>query len=235
MRDVILIHGALGAIESLEPLATSLNEARAAGLRWHCLELEGHGSTPSDAPYATTRFASNVRAFMAAKGIARASIFGHSMGGYVALFLAAESPELVASVATLGTKLAWTPDVAKTETSRLHAPTIRAKVPQFADLLEKRHLGAGGWERTVERTSLYLTALGGTPEIGAEQLAEIEQPVRFIVGDRDNLVTVDETCEGARAVPNGEFAVLPNTPHPFEQIRLRLLAAHLMDFFDAAL
>jgi len=230
MPDIILIHGALGAIDQLEPLAALLDTQHTV----HRIELEGHGSTRSDAPYSTHRFADNVRAFMAEKGIGAGSLFGYSMGGYVALAVAATSPDLVTRVATLGTKLAWSPDVAAKETSRLHAPTIRAKVPRFAEALEHRHAASGGWELMLSRTAAYMTSLGEAATLDAGMLAAIRQPARLMVGDRDAVVTVDETRTAATALAAGQFAVLPNTPHPFEQVRLPLLAAHLSDFFNAA-
>jgi len=229
MPDVILIHGALGAIDQLEPLAVALRGRSTV----HRLELEGHGSTPASGPYSTQAFVANVRAFLVEKGIQRASVFGYSMGGYVALALAAAAPELVPSVATLGTKLAWTPDVAAKETSRLHAPTIRAKVPRFADALEKRHARSGGWESMLSRTADYMTSLGEHADVDAATLARIQQPVRLMVGDRDAVVTIEETRDTARALAKGQFAVLPDTPHPFEQVRIPLLAAHLDELFDA--
>lgn len=230
MPDVILIHGALGAIDQLAPLESLLSPR----IIPHRLELEGHGSRPSGTPFSTQRFAANVRELMARKGIARASIFGYSMGGYVALDLAATSPELVARVATLGTKLAWNPDAAAKETTRLHAPTIRAKVPRFADLLEQRHARAGGWELMLERTSAFMTSLGTQPVVDDAVLERIKQPVRLMVGDRDSVVSVEETRRGASALAAGELAVLPNTLHPIEQVRLPLLAALLNEFFDVA-
>ena len=228
MPDVILIHGALGAIDQLEPLAIALS----ARVTVHRMELEGHGSSPSPAPYETWRFADNVRVFMTEKGIRRASLFGYSMGGYVALALAAESPERVASLATLGTKLVWNAEVAAKETSRLHAPTIRAKVPRFADVLEERHARSGGWEQMLAKTAEYMTSLGVAPALDAATIAGISQPARLMVGDRDAVVTIEETRDAARAMPNGQLAVLPNTPHPFEQVRIPLLVAHLNELFD---
>lgn len=227
MSDLLLIHGALGAGPQLAPLQSLLGTE----YKTHVVELEGHGSTPSLGPaYDVARFAENVREFMHVRAIDRAAIFGYSMGGYVALALAAESPALVTSVATLGTKLAWTPEVAARETSRLDPATIRAKVPKFADVLEQRHRGAGGWETVLAKTSALMTALGARPVVDAGMLARIAQPVRLMVGDRDAVVTIDETTSAARALAKGEAAVLPNTPHPFEQVRLPVIAALLHDF-----
>jgi pimeloyl-ACP methyl ester carboxylesterase len=218
----ILIHGALGSASQMQPLADALGGGP------HIVELEGHGSTPMSANrYEMSRFVQNVRDSMRDAGIERADIFGYSMGGYVALMLAAESPELVTSVTTLGTKLAWSPDAAAKETSRLDPATIRAKVPKFSAALEARH-GAGNWEAVLRRTAALMTELGANPVVQPEMLSRISQPVRLMVGDRDAIVTLEETAAAARSLPAGELAVLPNTAHPFEQVHLPLLAALLL-------
>lgn len=218
----ILIHGALGSASQLAPLASRLGDAVL------CVELAGHGDTPStDAAYDIRAFAADVLRAMDARGIARASLFGYSMGGYVALVLAADHPGRVDSVATLGTKLAWSPDVARRETSRLDPDAIRAKVPNFAELLERRHAGAGGWEGVLHRTSALLRGLGDAPIVDDALLARIQQPVRLMVGDRDTVVSIDETAAAAKKLTRGELAVLPGTPHPIEQADVALLAALL--------
>lgn len=225
---ILLIHGALGARDQLAPLQALLSASHDVNL----MELEGHGSTAaSRSRYEIESFARQARTFLAERSIERTAVFGYSMGGYVALTLAAESPELVTSVATLGTKLAWTPHVAARETSRLDPATIRAKVPKFAASLEQRHAGAGGWESVLAKTSALMTRLGASPTLDAAKLAGIAAPARLMVGDRDNVVSAAETLDAARSMPNGQGAVLPGTPHPFEQVRLPLLAGLLNDFF----
>ena len=227
MESILLIHGALGSASQVAQLGALLVD-------WydvHLVELAGHGETPADGDaYDVARFAQNVRDFMTAHEIARASIVGYSMGGYVALHLAAESPELVTSVVTLGTKLAWSAETAARETSRLDPATIRTKVPKFAESLERRHAGAGGWELVLRKTAAFMTELGERPVVDATVMSRIQQRVRLMVGDRDTAVTVDETIAGARALPAGDVAVLPSTPHPIEQVRMPLLASLVRDF-----
>jgi len=225
LKDLLLLHGALGDGTQLQPLEAELE----GHFRCHLVEFEGHGRTPSQQPYSIARFTENVRAFMAERRLARASIFGYSMGGYVALALAAES-DAVESVVTLATKLAWTPEGAAAETKRLDPVKIRAKVPDFAELLERRHTGAGGWERVLARTSAFMTGLGARPVVDNALLSRVRRPVRLIVGDRDTVVSVDETRHASKALPNGELVVLPDTPHPFEQVRVRLVADQLRTF-----
>ena len=226
---LILVHGALGSAPQMTPLADHLRSSREI----HIVELEGHGDTPTPHDtFAIDHFADQIRAFLKQQHIERAAFFGYSMGGYVSLRLAAESPNMVSSVATLGTKLAWSPDVAARETRRLDPVTIRAKVPKFADMLERRHAGAGGWESVLARTAALMTELGRQPTVDASVLSRITQPTRLMVGDRDNVVTIDETATAARGLSAGELCVLPGTPHPFEQVNVPLLATLLTDFFD---
>ena len=162
--------------------------------------------------------------------IDQADVFGYSMGGYVALYLAATSPDRVRRVATLATKLAWTPETAARECALLDAATIRAKVPKFAAALEARHTAAG-WEALLTNTAELLRELGSRPRLTNEVLASIRQPARIAVGDRDGTVTIDECVSAVRQLPQGELEVFPRTPHPFEKVPIERLAYSLSEFF----
>jgi pimeloyl-ACP methyl ester carboxylesterase len=224
---LILLHGALGDATQLVPLAERIDRERTPTI----FELEGHGSTPlRGRPLRIESFAEAVLGAMDQAGIARADFFGYSMGGYVALYLAATAPDRVARVATLATKLAWTPETAQRECALLDAATIRAKVPKFAAALEAKHTAAG-WEALLTHTADLLRDLGSRPRITDETLASIGQPVRIAVGDRDATVTVDECVAAVRQIPNGELEVHPRTPHPFEKAPVERLARSLSEFF----
>lgn len=172
--NLVLIHGALGAAEQLEPLRRRLDR----DFTVHLVELAGHGNTAlgSDG-YSVPGFVGGVARAMDDAKVREAAIFGYSMGGYVALALAAAVPSRVSAVVTLGTKLAWSPEV-------------------------------------------------------AELLGRIARPVRFMVGDRDALVSVEETEAAANQTPKGELVVLPNTPHPIEQIDVELVAGMVTGFLS---
>ena len=218
--DLVLLHGALGASAQLGALADALS----ARFRVHRLDFEGHGDAPPrDRPFRMQYFAENVVELLDRERIAHARVFGYSMGGYVATYLASELPDRIHSVATLGTKFRWDPATAEREASRLDPATIRAKVPRFADALSARHANAGGWEAVLARTADLLRDLGDHPLLSDEIFGRITQHVRVIVGDRDNTVTVDESAAIARALVQGELIVLPNTPHPIEQVDLPTL------------
>ena len=227
MTDLVLLHGALGDATQLAPLATRLGDGR----RVVVIELEGHGATPlRDRPLRIESFADDVIARLDRQGIARADVFGYSMGGYVALYLAATSSARIARVATLATKLAWTPEVAVRESAMLDPVVIRTKVPRFAAALEARHTGAG-WEALLARTAELLHELGARPRVTDELLASVTQPVRISVGDRDATVTLEECVAAMRRMPSGELEVHPRTPHPFEKVSIDRLARSLEEFF----
>lgn len=229
--DLVLLHGALGARSQLAPLAEALRPA----FRVHLLDFEGHGDAPPpDHPFGVDAFGANVLALLDAAGVGRARFFGYSMGGYVALHLAATHPHRVERIATLGTKFRWDADTAAREAARLDPVTIRAKVPRFADALVARHAGAGGWERVLAATADFLHDLGARPALTDAVLRCIPHPVRVIVGDRDATVSVEESAAAAESLPAAELTVLPDTPHPIEQVPPERLAPILLDFLGTA-
>jgi pimeloyl-ACP methyl ester carboxylesterase len=220
-----LLHGALGSAEQLLPLERSL--AAIADVRR--VEFAGHGATPlGDHSFTIEGFASQLLRRLDADDVESTDFFGYSMGGYVALALALEHPARVRRIVTLGTKFEWTSDVAAKEAGRLDAAKMKAKVPRFAEQLEQRHAGAGGWEKTLASTASLLTQLGERPPLTAESLARISGPVCVGVGDRDVTVSVEESARVCRLLGAGSLMVLPDTPHPFEQIDHLLLAELLM-------
>jgi len=228
MRDLVLLHGALGASNQLDGLASAL----APHFRVHQLDFEGHANAPPRGrPFRIECFAENVVDLLDALGINCTSLFGYSMGGYVATYLALQHPDRVDAVATLGTKFRWDPQTAAREASRLDANAIRAKVPRFADTLATRHENAGGWEAVLAHTGDLLRELGDHPLLSDGDLARVRQRVRVIVGDRDNTVSVEEGATVAHALGVGSLIVLPDTSHPIEQVDLAKLASALREWF----
>ena len=73
------------------------------------------------------------------------------MGGYVALGLAAEHPNRIKKVVTLGTKIDWSPEVAASMSRMFDPEKIQAKVPAFANLLAQAHAPAD-WKKVCQYT-----------------------------------------------------------------------------------
>jgi len=222
---VLLLHGGLGARDQMQPLADLLESSLDPVL----LDLPGHGASGLGAggfDLATMRDA--VIATLDAAHQGPVGCFGYSMGGYVALEAARHRPDLFRAVASLGTKFAWTPEAAAKEARFLDAATIRAKVPYFAEQLERRHT-ALGWEAVLTHTAAMMAALGNAPVLTPDALKEVGCPVRIMVGDRDGTVSVEESLAASRAVQRGELEVHPGTPHPFEKAPMDRIARTVME------
>ena len=52
-----------------------------------------------------------------------------------------------------------------------------------------------------------------------------------MIGDRDSTADIVDSLGIYRALPQGEFEVLPRTPHPFEKVPLKRLSVALLDYF----
>ncbi|MBC7774218.1 MAG: alpha/beta hydrolase [Phycisphaerae bacterium] len=213
MTIKILLHGALGSAAQLEALQAQMPESQSA----FALNFPGHGGAPANEPFSMRLFADSVLKFLDEKKAAQADIFGYSMGGYVALWLAWKHPERVRSVTTYGTKLDWTPEVAAGMSRMFDPEKIEAKAPQLADSLAKTH-GAEHWKPLCHSTARFLHDLGNGLGLPPEAFVEIQCPVTIGWGDLDNVVTEAESRQVAEAIPQGRFEILPGGKHLIDQV-----------------
>ena len=135
MKNIILLHGAIGAKDQLEPLAVELKQQ---GYNVFMLNFSGHGQIPFQIHFSIEQFALELEQFIEANNLQRPTVFGYSMGGYVALYLAKQQPNILGNIIILGTKFEWSPAIAQKEVKMLDSKTIMEKVPKFAEALQKR-------------------------------------------------------------------------------------------------
>lgn len=227
MNKLLLLHGALGSAAQMQPLA----EALSPHFDIHTLNFEGHGGAPfSGNHFSIAQFAEQVLDKIVQIGAEQVDIFGYSMGGYVGLYLARHYPERVGKIATLATKFNWNPESGAKEAAQLNPQKIKDKVPAFAAELQQRHT-VQNWEKLLHQTAALLLNLGTQPELPIEQLALLNQPALIGVGDKDKMVSLEETIAAFRQLPKGQLMVLPDTQHPFERVNIKLLAKMMTRFF----
>lgn len=226
MQPIILLHGALGSKDTLQPLVQALEGAGQVLTS----NFSGHGGAPFPSePFTISLFAEEIRAFMNAHAIEKANLFGYSMGGYAALYLAKYHPELVASVITLATKFYWDEQVAAKEVGMLNADKIKQKLPAFAAELEKRHQ-PNDWTLLLEKTKELLLGLGQQNALQVADYTSITTPALLLLGDRDKMVSLEETIAVYKALPNAQLGVLPGTPHPLDQVNVAMLGNFIREF-----
>jgi pimeloyl-ACP methyl ester carboxylesterase len=223
---IILLHGALGAQDQLIPLAERLQTEREV----HTLNFAGHGGQPFvGGGYEMKGFAEDLRSYMEEQGIEKADIFGYSMGGYVALTLAMELPEQIGKIFTLATKFDWNPESAAKEVKFLDPDVLEAKVPHFAEVLEKRHAPLD-WKEVLGNTSQLMISLGAGAAHKPEDWAKVQNAVCLTVGSADNMVSAEETKALKEALPNAEYKVYEGVKHPIEKVDLDFLAKEILSF-----
>ena len=225
--DLVLLHGALGSGAQFDRFMPLLEESFKV---WR-LDFEGHGYRPmNERPFSTEAFMENVLELMHAQGLSRADLFGYSMGGHIAMCLARHHPERVGRVMTFATKFHWSPQIAAQEAAMLDAARIRQKVPQFAQSLQQRHT-AGGWEQVLAKTQAMMIRQGEQPPLSDADYSGISQPVRLSLGDRDKMVSIEETVSVYRLLPDAQLQLFPATAHPIEQAPPEMLAGAITSFF----
>jgi pimeloyl-ACP methyl ester carboxylesterase len=225
--NLLLLHGALGSKSQFSSLIPLLEDA----LQIHTLDFEGHGSSPlKDRAFRLDHFAENVLDYLNEKSLSGIDIFGYSMGGHVGLYLAKMYPGRIHQVFTLATKFLWTPEGADREAVSLEADAILEKVPHFAEVLEERH-AISGWKNVVEKTKEMFLEQGKHNILPVEELRQIPHVVRIGVGDRDRMVSIEESVQAYLSLPRGELQIFPKTSHPLEKVPLSNLAHSILYFF----
>lgn len=207
-----------------------LENRLAADFVVHRLNFSGHGGAPFTEPnFSIPLFAKEVIRFLDEKKIEQIPVFGYSMGGYVAMYLANHYPLRVHKVITLATKFHWNTAIADAEINMLQADKIEEKLPAFAGHLQKRH-APNDWKIVLEKTAAMLFDMGGNNPLQAGDYALIHHPVLLMIGDRDDMVSLDETVMVFDQLPHAQLAVLPNTAHPIEKVNIERLARELKLF-----
>jgi pimeloyl-ACP methyl ester carboxylesterase len=225
--EKILLHGAVGCASQMLLLSKLL----IGKSKVHTIDFNGHGKKNGDSGgFSIPRFCEDVLNWMEKKRLEKVNIFGYSMGGYVALYLARHHPEKVNSVCTLATKFKWTPEIARQEVRMLDPVKIEEKVPEFAKALAERH-SPENWQKVIQKTADMMLKLGESPALTLDDFKSINCRVMVGLGDRDKMVTLDETLEVYKHLPIASLLVMPDTPHPMERVNTELLAHHLHNFF----
>ncbi len=192
-------------------------------------DLRGVGnSSAPDGPYLMERLAADVAAVLDALGIERASIAGHSLGGYVALAfarmyterlthlalvcsrLAADSPEQVAARRDLAVRIecvATMQPAIDAYVPRLTAPETTAKRP---DVVAR----AGELAGRIDPSGAASLLRGMALRAAADDIApDLDVPVLIVAGGRDAIISMEEARAVARAFRRGRLVVCEESGH----------------------
>lgn len=224
--DLIILHGALGCGEQFAEWKHGLQE----NFLCHTPDFSGHGSKAAEAiGFSIEKFSQDLAGYIKRHDLRKPGILGYSMGGYVGLYTALRQPGLLGSIMTVATKFDWSPETARKEAGYLKPSLMWEKVPQVAEQLRSRH--GAHWEGVVEKTARMMLMLGDAPPITTDNISQVTNRIKFCVGDKDKMVSVQETHSIYKAAANASLCVLPDTGHLPETMRTGKIIFEAREFF----
>jgi pimeloyl-ACP methyl ester carboxylesterase len=234
---VILLHGYTDSWFSFSRLLPHIPA------RYHVFALDQRGHGSSDRPvagYHMRDLAGDVIAFMDAKGIARATIVGHSMGSFVAQQVVVAAPGRVARLVLLSSatsprallgmdELEQAVDTLADPISERFArefqeSTVHQPLPdEFMDaaVAESLRLPADVWRRSL--AGLLATGL-------ASGIGDARIPTLLVWGERDAMCTRAEQDALLALIPGAVLKVHAETGHAVHWERPAEVARELVEF-----
>jgi pimeloyl-ACP methyl ester carboxylesterase len=224
MKNLIFLHGALGNISIFNAI---INELKTS-FNCHVLNFNGHGNAPFHEEFSIEEFAKELDEFIIDSNLDDCIVFGHSMGGYVALYSSAMGNERISKIITLGTKFSWTKESAEKEAAFFNIEKLKEKVPAFVEQLKNNH--GEDWEKLVNHVRELLLHLGNHPTLTKEVLNKIKIPVVLCLGEKDKMVSYEETKETQSYIPNSNLIILLSQPHMLEGVDVMVLKSLILEF-----
>ena len=212
-------------------------------------DLRGHGQTPApEGVYEVDAMADDVLETLDGLGLTGPIVLGGlSMGGYVALSIAARCPERLRGLLLINTRSAAdTPETARIREGLAQIVESTGQIDQVVGTMLPKLLAPGTAEarpdlyaelgRVMKATSPRaivgcLRGLANRPD-RTPDLARMDVPTLVLAGDRDQLIPLDESKRMADALPHGHLVVVPDAGHlaPLEQPEATNAA--LLEFLD---
>ncbi|GLK50000.1 alpha/beta hydrolase [Brevundimonas intermedia] len=196
------------------------------------LDYRGVGASGGQAPLTVAEMAADMLAAVSALGLTRIDLMGFSLGGFVALDMLRQAPDLVRKVVLTGTGPAGGKGINKVgavSTPLIIKGMLTLKDPKtylfFTSSQTGRSAAKAFLERLKERRSdkdkpitiaafrRQLKAIEAWGNLPAQDLAAIRQPVLVANGDQDIMVPSGNSIELAHRLPNAELVLYPDAGH----------------------
>jgi pimeloyl-ACP methyl ester carboxylesterase len=225
---VLMLHGSGPGVSAWANWRLNMQALADQGHRVLAPDLVGFGYTerPDDVYYSLDTWRDHVWSFLKAMDVERVAIVGNSLGGRIALAMAAQHPERISRMVLMGA-----PGVGMTLTEGLKA--LRAYQPSeqnmrqmlldcFAvdksiitdDLVKTRYeasMAPGAFEAYTEMFSERHA--GSQLGITEEQARAIDTRALLLHGLEDKVVPVDVAWNMVRLLPNADLSVFARCGH----------------------
>jgi len=216
---LVLLHGSRSAAPALRPLQDALMPYGPV----RAFDLVGHGGREIPEVFSIEALAQDVLVQMNEAGIERAYLFGHSMGGYLALYLARHAPERIAAVCSLAAKWVFDERTVSHFTHLSSLARIRAPGSTQADTMDRLHPGRD-WTHLVSGLAQLYRELGRRPALSGADLRALSVPALILTGHADQVVPWAESLRLANLIPRSQGFTFAGKAHPLEAVPPEFLA-----------
>ncbi len=222
---LVVLHGLFGSGRNWATIAKQLGAIRTV----HALDLPNHGQSPWTERMGYPDMAAAVRSWMDGRGIGRAALLGHSMGGKAAMVLALTDPARVERLAVVDVAPVRYPPhllsyVAAMRAVDLSRVTRRAEVdahlaavvddPAERQFLLQNLVNADGgfrWRLNLPVLEAALPDISGFPDLPAG--AAYPGPTLFIAGGRSGYVRPEHEPAIRARFPEARLVRVPGAGH----------------------
>lgn len=240
-KTMVLLHGYLENMLVWEEFIPLLYK----DLRIVTLDIPGHGISEIKGECHSMDFlADTVAAALTSLGIAKATIVGHSMGGYIALAFAERHPDLTAGVVLLHSTPNADSDEKRKNREREIALVKSGKKELLAHVAPAAGFAPDNRKRcqdTIDELEqcVFLTEDAGIVAllngmIGRkdqnEMLRNLGKPVLFILGRKDGYITADVAEKMVADHPEAKVVWLEKSGHMSFVEEPKACAAALLEF-----
>lgn len=228
-KSIIFLHAALGTSDDLTEM---INLCDSQGFQSFTFTFSGHGkNTPDPKEFRIDYFARELDQFITSNTISAPAVFGHSLGGYVALYHKAHfenSP--ISSIFTYGTKFNWSQTVVSKELPMLVPEFLEGKYPEYAQSLKEKH--GPRWKQLLLSTAHMMQNLEKLDGLTKEDLSDIDIPVILIRGEQDRMVKSEETEVTATWMGRALVKTIAHSKHDLSQSNLSEITKVIVEHIE---
>jgi pimeloyl-ACP methyl ester carboxylesterase len=234
---VVLIHGMLNSSSHWQAVAEDL----AGDYTVVAPDLIGHGDSAAPrGDYSLGAHAASIRDLLAAIGIDRASIVGHSLGGGVAMQFFYQFPQRVQRLALISSgglgrevspllRTAALPGMSGLLSLTIH-PRLLGALRASGTRLRARDIGAGVYLQAIARAlrplenagarQAFLHTLRSVIDMHGQRVSATDRlgllesiPTLIVWGERDRTIPIEHGRLAHAAIPHSFFRTLPRAAH----------------------
>ena len=243
---LVLLHGLFGSGANLGALARS----QQAQYTVHSVDLPNHGRSGWLAEPTLTHMADSLLQWLDEQGLERVALFGHSLGGKVAMELALRAPQRVAALVVADiAPVTYEPRhqrvfAALEAVARAHCGSrdevaaildgqlTEPGVAQFLMMsLQRSEQGDYTWRFDREGLQAHYGALSGAPGEGRNYPG----PVLFIKGANSDYIREEHREAIMQRFPQAQLRVVPGTGHWLHADKPDLVSSIVSRFLSANL